>query len=357
MEGSESPHYLEIQMFRDNTVFVVGAGASAEFDMPVGSKLMETIRENCIYKFDHGGLRQGVPVILEHLNDGRDVRDHGDRDWIDQRLKAMARVSLSIDMAESIDEFIYRNSDDPLIAEVGKLQIAYAIAYAEGESLLRADQFNSHSGFARANETWINTFAKVLFNGVKATEIDTIGQNITIICFNYDRCIEWYLERAIVRAYPGTSDGKARDIVRYINIIHPYGTLGSLSEFPFGQVRKLGAMADNIQTWSETVRDPNTVRAIQRAIGKADQIVFLGFAFANQNMELLRSPAEIRDERHVRAYATGYGLHQVVEQAYKENIVLLYKDALLVTAMDNIWVQWQTKSKEFMYMYRYGLTQ
>ncbi|MGR9238972.1 hypothetical protein ACU8OH_09195 [Rhizobium leguminosarum] len=344
-------------MFKDDTVFVVGAGASAEFNMPVGYKLMEMIAQNSLFKFDFGTFREGVSQIYHHLTKGLNMSKQEDVDWLNLRFETMRKVSDSIDMSESIDEYIFRYSGDPVIAEVGKLQIAYAIAYSEQESLLRTERFNAKEGFKLADGTWIHTFAKALFNGVKADRIDEIGSNISIICFNYDRCIEHYLETAMVRAYPGLTQEGAGEIVSKINIIHPYGTLGPLKHFPYGKVADLRTMADNIQTWSETIRDPDTVASIKRAIADAEHIVFLGFAFAKQNMDLLDARVGIRDERIVRTYSTGFGLHKVGEEDYKEKISLLYKNGLLGSALNAVRIQWDTKCAPFMEMYRYNLVQ
>lgn len=43
-------------MFRDNTVFIIGAGASHEFGLPVGEALMKTIQINCRFRFDHWSM-------------------------------------------------------------------------------------------------------------------------------------------------------------------------------------------------------------------------------------------------------------------------------------------------------------
>lgn len=72
----------------------------------------------------------------------------------------------------------------------------------------------------------------MLFDGVRNSDVDNVGSNITIICFNYDRCIEMYLEHAIVNAFRDVPADRARQIVARINIIHPYGSLGNLKSIP-----------------------------------------------------------------------------------------------------------------------------
>ncbi len=325
--------------------------------MPVGSQLMETIAQNCLYRFDHGGLKEGVVQIYEVIARGINMSQQGDVDLLNEKLSVMRKISETIDMAESIDEYIFRHSDDARIAELGKLQIAYAIAAAEKSSLLRHEQFNAAAGFKTANKSWISTFAKALFNGVKASEVHEIGRNITIICFNYDRCLEHYLETAIVHAYPAVGREMARQIVDEMNIIHPYGSLGPLSLFPYGDTDNLSQMAENIQTWSETVRDPRLVEGMHYAISRASQVVFLGFAFAKQNMDLLDAHVTEWIVNPVKSYATGYGLHEVADRAYRENIMLLYRPRFDAEDIDSVRIQWGAKCNEFIEMNRYNLVQ
>lgn len=241
-----------------------------------------------------------------------------DVDALNARLQVMQELAVSIDMAESIDEYIYRHSHNPIVAEIGKLQVAHAIACAESECYLRPQNFDAGEKFKTLNNTWIYAFAKILMIGIRAEEIGRIGENITIICFNYDRCIEHYLEHAIVHAYPGTPLKQAREIVGNINIIHPYGWLGSLEAFPFGRVQNFAEMSDNLITWSESIRDPQVKERMGHAMSEAETIVFLGFAFARQNMDLLHATNKTWSNK--AAFATGKGLEPEAEESYQQNI-------------------------------------
>ncbi len=325
--------------------------------MPVGSTLMETIAQNCCFRFNHGGMKEGVLSIYKVISDGINMGMQGDVDLLNEKLSVMRKISETIDMAESIDEFIFRHSDDSRIAELGKLQIAYAIAAAEERSILRVEAFDAGAGFKVANGTWISTFAKALFNGVKASEARQIGSNITIICFNYDRCIEHYLETAIIHAYPAVGREEARKIVDAMNIIHPYGSLGPLSKIPYGDTENLSEMAENIQTWSETVRDPQLVERMHHAISRASQVVFLGFAFAKQNMDLLNAHVSDWTIDPIKSYSTGYGLHQEADQVYRANITQLYRPNLGADEPEHVRIQWGAKCKEFIETNRYNLVQ
>ncbi|WP_017995803.1 hypothetical protein [Rhizobium leguminosarum] len=343
-------------MFKDKTVFVVGAGASAEFAMPVGSALMERIKRNSIYSIEYGRFKMvaEADLLFRHYTNMYNLDKKDDVDALNARLEVMRDLVASIDMAESIDEYIYRHSHNPLVSEIGKLQVAHAIARAESDCYLRPDDFNASEKFKALNNAWIYSFSKILMIGIRAEEIDRIGENITIICFNYDRCIEHYLEHAIVHAYPGTSIERARDIVNNINIIHPYGWLGSLKAFPFGRVQNFAAMADNLITWSESIRDPQVKERMGHAMSEAETIVFLGFAFARQNMDLLHATDKKWSNKAV--FATGKGLEPEAEASYQENISLLYSPGLANGASERVRLQWDTECAPFMKKHRYNLS-
>ncbi|MGR9437955.1 hypothetical protein ACU8V1_23550 [Rhizobium leguminosarum] len=343
-------------MFKDKTVFVVGAGASAEFAMPVGSALMERIRRNCTYSIEYGRFTMvaEADLLFRYYTSMYKLDKKEDVDALNVRLEVMRELVLSIDMAESIDEYIYRHSHNPIVTEVGKLQVAHAIACAESDSYLRPDDFNAGEKFKALNNTWIYNFAKILMIGIRAEEMERIGDNITIICFNYDRCIEHYLEHAIVHAYPGTPFEQAREIVSNINIIHPYGWLGSLKDFPFGRVQNFAAMSDNLITWSESIRDPQVKERMGHAMSEAETIVFLGFAFARQNMDLLHAAEKKWSNKAV--FATGKGLEPEAEASYQENISLLYSPGLANGSMERVRLQWDTECAPFMKKHRYNLS-
>ncbi|OAE39546.1 hypothetical protein [Agrobacterium tumefaciens] len=156
-------------MFKDNTVFVIGAGASAEFKLPVGEELMKKIKLNSLFKLDHFRVKQGISPIYQCILD----RHSDEPQEIDARMEAMSEIHRAIDLAGSIDEFINRHYDDPLIAEVGKLQIAYAISQAERLSALSDVPRESHviRITPHLSNTWIKSFAQMLFGKRQADPI------------------------------------------------------------------------------------------------------------------------------------------------------------------------------------------
>lgn len=347
-------------MFQDNTVFVIGAGASAEFGFPVGWELMNTIKSNSFFRFGHMEEDKGDRALLHAMK-----RKYRELDELNARLRACAEINRAIDSAKSIDSFIYRNSHDPLIAEMGKVQIAYALSKAERSSMLfinPSSRLREGLDWESIDKTWISQFAYAMFDGVRTTEVDTVGNNITVICFNYDRSIELYLAHAIQRSFQNVSLETAHEIVGRINIIHPYGVLGKLPISPGGYGKgfvRYGANTDEVDLWemaetlltfSESISDEEIVGRIKHAMINARNIVFMGFAFARQNMELLSAAGNEIPPFHKKLYSTGFGIPKQVSDTVKTKIATLYSDRPIdhARACEFITVEHDLKCKPFL---------
>ena len=88
--------------------------------------------------------------------------------------------------------------------------------------------------------------------------------------------------------------------------LHPYGSLGDyrLPEHQDGlyfgneNYNDLNSIAKNIKTYSERSEPISEVTvAIRKELAEAETIIFLGFAFHLQNIELIRPPEGIKAKR------------------------------------------------------------
>lgn len=321
-------------MFREDITFVIGAGASYEFGLPIGSELAGKIKKSS--QFSPGDFRRKAVVGDEFFAQTvhRLWSSPQDRLPVYDGLDAIHK---GIHTAVSIDAFIHRNSEDPLIPQLGKMLIALEIAKAERASLMHESQRERVLPDKRIHPdyTWVGQFVRILFDGV--TKAKDVGKGVRIVCFNYDRCIEYYLRNAIVAAFR-VPLADAHKIVQDMNIIHPYGWLGELGKdgqdfgdgrIPFGpeldSSYKLEVIAENIRTYTEGFEKAGEVSAIQDAIAYCNVLVFLGFGFNNQNLDLLRVHyRQVFEPR--RIYATGYGISNEVDDTMKRRIRNLYSD-------------------------------
>lgn len=340
-------------MFKDNTVFVIGAGASAEFGLPVGWELTQTIRENCLIPDAYTSIKRPPNKIWNFLKDK--YRDQKDR--YSASADALNQIRNGIDSAESIDEYVFRYSDNELIAEIAKLQIAYAISKSESKSAL-FESDRQKPDISKVDTSWIWQFWKSLIRGIKATELDKIGQNITIICFNYDRCIEHYFEHALNRSFPEVSVEDARKIIKQIEILHPYGKLGELDRFPFGHINNFADMTENLVTWSEAVREPDTITSMKRAIKEAKQVVFMGFGFAKQNMDLLTVEERKKSVYgKPKFYATALGYTKAVQDSLSEKIEGIYSEPSFEKLYPQMQLDYASTCTEFFSLNRMNFEQ
>lgn len=319
-------------MFKEKTLLVVGAGASSEIGMPLGSQLSDIIYAKSKFKFDFDRLIEGDKFLYYYLRKKySDIKDSN------LRLNAFARIREGIYLANSIDNFIDIHSDDPTIAEVGKLAIAVSIAQAEANSHLFVKQNDGKKLDLRSNgvhNSWLDLFARILIEKTRKDKIDEIKNNISIICFNYDRCIEHYLIEAISQTFC-INYNEAHQIVENMDIIHPYGTLGNLpgtqsikgTDVAFGYNIESGLdpwpLADRIKTYTEQINDQEILIKIRSAVRSASQIMFLGFAFHPQNMALLRAPSSGRGKR---VFATGKGISPQENSEVTKRILSLFAD-------------------------------
>jgi hypothetical protein len=79
---------------------------------------------------------------------------------------------------------------------------------------------------------WVGFFAqatkqlRMLGSDIKAQSVNEIFDNVAFIVFNYDRCLEYFLENALQLVY-NIKPNQARSIIDDLNIIHPYGLVGT----------------------------------------------------------------------------------------------------------------------------------
>ena len=91
-------------MISNNTLLVVGAGASKEAGLPIGSELAEQIARLLTYRFDFGQLQSGDEVFLRVLS--RDLKDT--TATLNDYLSVASQISKGVRLVNSIDNYILR---------------------------------------------------------------------------------------------------------------------------------------------------------------------------------------------------------------------------------------------------------
>lgn len=280
-------------MIRTKTTFIIGAGASVELSLPSNEDLLLKIGQSFDFsRLDTPTQTRDTLLLSQYLAKlaGRIGKGEQDMYAAAERLKVAARLG------RSIDTVLDQHDTDPLIAACGKLAIVHFICQAEAKSIVRLTARVPGDLPIQGTETWLYQFGQLLTSGVPRSQVERIFDNVSIICFNYDRAIEHFVPHAMVMAF-GMSLQEAQAIVSAkLRIIHPYGTVGRLpwqpgegAEVEWGteQPWNVHNLAGGIRTSGQIMRDHQAVMQMRSLVASAKRLVFLGYGFQPQNFDML----------------------------------------------------------------------
>jgi hypothetical protein len=310
-------------MFKRRTLFVVGAGASQEVGFPLGTQLAKTIGERLIRRIDEETRQASFndPPFYDQL------RRFSQKE-VNEYYAAAGRIAAGIRLANSIDDFLNIHSADERIKTVGKAAIVRSVLDAEKRSALFVDQSNIYNklDFAKVEDTWFVKLMRVLGPDVPVQHVEGLFDNVTFIVFNYDRCLEHFLIHALQALY-GIAPEAAKKIVAGVSIVHPYGTVGELERVPFGgdsyNDPNYFQLSTRIKTYTEQIEDGGIVDTMHDMMHSAECIVFLGFAYAEQNMDLL-TPKKVIERKPV--FGTAFGLSKSDREVVARRILRMMRN-------------------------------
>lgn len=266
------------------TVFVVGAGASAEFGFPVGASLQNQIRNRVSPELLPNQTSRELEALAGEL-EARGVP-------YEEQNELFSWFGRTLPLANSIDSFLEDQSKPgDAVSFLGKYFIAKLIAEAEQASPLYLKP-RHQPDFGELSKTWLGKFWAKLNRGGAAQVNEKSFHEIAFVTFNYDRCIEQFLFFAC-QAYYRMSAATAADFVRDIAICHVYGSLGDPFSDDEGLIFGEGGYphhvlkpSERILTYSERV-GTDQLHSIAQHLNQAHQIVFLGFSYAPINQRIL----------------------------------------------------------------------
>ncbi|UWM76961.1 SIR2 family protein [Rhizobium sp. WSM4643] len=275
-------------MFNTKTVFIVGAGASVDVGLPTGAQLKTKIREylgTSNYNFNNYNIRDG---LVSHLQRNRERIETG------PYIEAAEYIANAMPVSHSIDHFLFTHAKKPQVVTMGKLAIAATLLDAEYTSDLRLE--NNRIDLIKTENYWLNSFCRFLTEEVQDGDFEDIFDNVAIITFNYDRCIEHYLAHHLATYYVKPIE-EAYELARRLTVVHLYGQLGHLpwratgqQQVPFGQLTSGESVAtamSTLHTFTEQATEKAILHRVRRLVAEAERLVFMGFAFQDLNMQLL----------------------------------------------------------------------
>ncbi|MBP0578994.1 hypothetical protein J8I29_06735 [Labrys sp. LIt4] len=300
-------------MIRKNTLFIVGAGASVDFGLPMGSELKSRIADAVNLRYNHFDLVGGSSTISESILHIDRTNRSGDAN----RLAASGRIiHTAMPQSLSIDNYLEAHQSDNNIVLMGKLGIAHSILKSENNSSIFYKAPEPNQVIPPTANTWHNTLCQMMTEGVNKENIEQSISNISIITFNYDRCLEYYISHWLANYY-NIDIESSQNIVKRIPIVHVYGQCGRLPwQKGNSQAAIYGAsvsgpalleIAKQIRTFTEQITDENFKSEIRGLISQADHIVSLGFSYAPQNLSVLDVTSSSNGKLR-RLFGTTYGM-------------------------------------------------
>jgi hypothetical protein len=207
----------------------------------------------------------------------------------------------------SIDQLITYAADSD-VSFVAKVCIGYVIGHAESRISL-PNIYNS----------WLFSFLReYLARARTIAEARTSLNELSFVVFNYDRIVEAVIWSFVLSRFE-LSPVEALTFVQGMQIDHPYGQLAKFAVVPadgltvghpdFESLFEGLApdIAAAIRTFDESV-DENLPQRVRGAIDQSKNIVFVGFGFGAENLDLILPPDNRGAAKNL--YTTTFGINQ-----------------------------------------------
>lgn len=280
-------------MIKQSTVFILGAGASYPYGLPLAKELRIQI---CNKFANH------IKTLL---------KDREKDSWRSEELCQHAQEFTDAffkSSDRSIDVWLVKN---PNFIKIGKQAILSMILSGEHKGDLREKAPHS-------DQDWYSyLWQRMTESFSHPDDYKKFSQNeVDFITFNYDRSLDRFFYESLTNAFYDTLQyAPDKDIVELLNkrrIIHVYGQIGPLEwqgqpNLPYGKDPSNvwpGRFANDLRIIYEAENTPEVEKAIE-LIKKTQRIFFLGFGYAKENLEILQFPDILENQR---IYGTAFGL-------------------------------------------------
>lgn len=257
-------------MITKKTVFILGAGASAPYGFPSGEGLLREVARQLTQ------MEGTTAQVLAELGHSRWQRE----DFQQAIIHAQP---------PSIDLFLERRQD---FMRIGKDMIAAGLIPHEHPD--RLFSFDRPEPVTPASASW--PWYRYLFHRL-GDNPDEFRQNfLSIITFNYDRSLEFYLFTAIKHRWQLKDEEITELLTNEVPILHVYGQLGKLPELgaegrpyePKVSVDSVTKAAAEIHILHEAEENSPALQRARKELGEAALVCFLGFGYHKINLERLQ---------------------------------------------------------------------
>jgi hypothetical protein len=277
-------------MIRTNTVFILGAGASKPYGYPTAAELRTNICN------DFPGMIKNLSFAPAPVSASiRKARMIHEAELLADKFKKSS--------TPSIDLFLARN---PEYSDIGRSAIVTCILKKEKASHFREDMDDKY-----ISQDWYSyIFHKMTEELIEPGSFEQFKENrVTFITFNYDRSLEFFLHQSLSNSF-GRAPGK--EIVAQLNeipILHVYGSVDRLPWQGDGSDYSANYSSLEVERMSKNINivyegSANDLR-IRSAIEKSEQIFFLGFGYATENLKVLGIQKRLSRVQRIHGTALG----------------------------------------------------
>lgn len=244
-------------MVTKNTVLILGAGSSIPFGFPSGSYLKAMI---CQQLEEEGEMYKD---FRNWWNTEEEIRNFVD--------------ALTHSGQYSVDAFLEHRTD---YIEIGKRAMAYILLGREVDCQSR--MFNVDPSF----KNWY----QYLFSNLTSSFPDFENNNLSILTFNYDRSLGYYLIDALKNTY-NKSVLEMVEAFQSIPFVHLHGQLGPYDASGLPDKidhQRVRVAAEEILIVHEDVEKYPSFQKAHDLLKEANRVALLGFGYNERNVERLR---------------------------------------------------------------------
>ena len=261
------------EMFETETVILLGAGASMPYDFPSGRTLLFEIARSLnegILHIKRGGDPDYAPLVYRSIIEHKIAR---------QSIEFFAE-DLSKTMQPSIDSFLEMY---PEYVEMGKVAIA--------ASLIPHVSLGNITSRNQQDIKWYEYFFNLLGSPHNIVRM----KQLSIVTFNYDRSLEYFLFNAFMNSYHLDST-QAIDLMKRIPIIHIYGELGLPTFFSKDgrdydtkvDIENIKKCVEGIKIMPEIEDSHSALGDVHKVLSEAGKLIVIGFSYHPVNVIRLK---------------------------------------------------------------------
>jgi hypothetical protein len=284
-------------MITEPTLFILGAGASKPYGFPTGAEL----RAEIINEF-----RKELSRMLPSDSRSRQIEKERTVSHAEEFIDIFSHSPMN-----SIDKFLSLN---PRFSVIGKMAIAISICRHEGES-----RFLEKMDVQDFKEDWYRLLFNIMTSSLKAPgDFARFRENkIAFITFNYDRSFEYFLYTSFCNTFSESRpefDFKMEECIPF-PIIHVYGQIGKLPIFyekcePYYRlwgnidIEMIGKISKGVRVIGERAQE-DIKEKVRGLLENYRRIFFLGFGYAEENLEAIGFPGSIDETWAINGTARG----------------------------------------------------